>query len=140
MNSSNVFKKMLCNNMKEVKEKCIKIPCKNIKIIDDMIYFIITGRLKKEIFVFDMIKLSHCYELTNLFHACLNRLVDTLNANNFVEAVNIFEEYNISTEIVKNIYQKLLKYFHKIKEKLLKEMKNVNELPYCFLQWSEFKK
>ena len=60
-----------------------------------MMYFIITGKLKKEIFVFDMIKLSHCYQLKNLFNACFDRLVNTLNAHNFVEAVNIFEKYNI---------------------------------------------
>merc|ERR1719356_143078 len=75
-NASTVFQRMLANDMKESKEKRIRIPCENPMTIDDLSYFIVTGQLSADADVFDLVKVAHLYQMDPLIWACLERLID----------------------------------------------------------------
>ena len=65
-------------------------------------------------------------------------MVRNVDTNNFVAIVNLFESFNLGQDDdAKGIYGKLLNYFHRNKKKLLKKI-NTNQLPFSFVQWSDF--
>lgn len=138
-NASTVFQRMLANDMKESTEKRIRIPCANPMTIEDLSYFIVTGRLSADADAFDLVKVAHLYQMDSLIWACLERLIHGITADNFVRVVTVFEEYNMAKDdVVKNMYGKLLHYYHEHKNDSLKTVAKSHSLPFCFTQWSEY--
>lgn len=138
-NASPVFKRMLANDMKEAKEKQIRIPCSKTLTIDDLAFFIVTGQLSVDADAFDLVKVAHLYQMESLIWACLERLIHEITPETFVKVVTVFEEFNIvKDEVVESMYGKLLHYYHQHKHNTLKEVANGHSLPFCFTQWSRY--
>ena len=137
MSSSNVFKAMLTSQMKEANDKVIKIACKSIKVIDDLVYFITTGYLRDNINIIQLLKLSHLYELKALNYACLDRLIIRLNGRNLANTINAFERYKFDDKITLKIYTKLVKKFKANQMKYLSTV-NIETIPMSWLAWTEY--
>ena len=92
---SKVFRQMLDNEMKEKQEKKITIYAKSYEDVDNMIYFLVTNILRKDANPCNIIRLAHFYEIDRLVMACLNRMIKSLNVDNFIKIVSIFDRYGI---------------------------------------------
>ena len=92
-NASKVFQTMLNSDMKESKEKVTQIPSENLKNIDDLVYFIVTGNLRDHnVNELQLLRLSHLFQLKALNYACLDRLIANLSASNLVQTITAFDK------------------------------------------------
>eukprot|EP01084_Bolivina_argentea_P308274 533018_1 len=135
MSSSEVFQKMLENNMKEAKKKQVIIHCECIEVIDDMVYFITTGGLRIDSDTLKLLELSHCYQLKLLNYACLDRLINKLNSDSLISTINGFEKYALKDEHGTKIYCKLIRKFQNNKKDLV-NAQNSKEMPFYWIAWS----
>ena len=94
--SSKVFEQMLTIDMKEKAEKRIEIRARSVKDVEDMMYFLCTDRLRADANALGVIRLAHCYEARRLFLRCVNRIIDTVSIDTFVETVEVFNKYEIA--------------------------------------------
>merc|ERR1711951_133735 len=93
--ASSVFESMLDSEMKEKKEKIIEIHADSVADVEDMIYYIICHDLRRGAHALSLIKLAHLYQLSALLDACVMRILDELDDDNFVESANLFNRYEI---------------------------------------------
>lgn len=124
--SSKVFAGMLEHEFKENNESRIVITAINTKDVDDMYYYICTNELRKDVNPITLIKLAHLYDLKSLFHACSNRISYTLSVDNYIEAANAFNRYEIAHK-----YHKLVE-FGKKHLKQIEKKDNFNNLAFSF--------
>mmetsp|Transcript_51886 Transcript_51886/g.85909 ORF Transcript_51886/g.85909 Transcript_51886/m.85909 type:complete len:370 (-) Transcript_51886:31-1140(-) len=124
--SSPVFESILSNDSMEKKEKQINVISDSVQNVDDMVYFMCTNKLRDKSNALQLIKLAHFYQMERFKLACIDRMIETLSVDNFVDTVNIFDRFTIKkgfTELIS---------FGKAHVAELRNAGNLDELPFLF--------
>ena len=97
MSRSSVFRAMFENDMKEKRENTVNIPNFDSKVIQEMLRFIYTGKVKN-INGFERILLSAAdqYELESLKITCANILCENLKVENACEMIVLANQYRLT--------------------------------------------
>ena len=123
---SKVFESMLTTEMIEKSSQKIRVYADSVQDVDDMVYFLATDILRKSANALSVIRLAHFYEIDRLIMACLNRMLDSLTVDSFVEVVNTFDRYSIE-----HGYGTLVA-FGQTHCKEIKVREDYNDLTHCF--------
>ena len=92
---SEVFKGMLDNNFMEKKDKTIKVKCKEIKDVKDLIYYLCVNELPENVNIFNIIQLAHFYQFNQLYSLCLSEMIRNISVDNYINTHKIFDKYEV---------------------------------------------
>eukprot|EP01084_Bolivina_argentea_P088820 160357_1 len=124
--SSNVFDRILSVNMREKQEKTIEICAKDVKDVEDLLYFMSTNKLKSDGNALNIIELAHYYEMDGLFWKCVNKMLNNISIDNFARTINTFDKYEI-----KKGYSVLVDFAKKNKDEL-EDADDFDTIPHSF--------
>ena len=124
--ASPVFKSILSHDMMEKQTKEIEMIAECDKDVDNLLYFICTNQLREESNLGNILKLAHYYQIGRLFNLICDKLVNRIKIKNFVETVNIFEQYSVSRG-----YDKLIEFALDNCEDI-RILNNFKDLPHSF--------
>jgi len=93
--SSKVFDRVLSANMKEQQEKTIVVHAKKIEDVKEMVYFMSTNKLGARANPLRIIHLAKLYEMDRLFWKCVERIIQNISVESFVEAFHVFNRYDV---------------------------------------------
>eukprot|EP01083_Nonionella_stella_P096295 270638_1 len=94
--ASEVFDRMLANNMMEHQKRIIEIEAHCLDDARAFVYFMSTNKLRGDANALNIIHLAHYYQMDRLFDACATRLIKNLSVVNFVDTIHTFDKFEIT--------------------------------------------
>ena len=126
IDASHVFERMLKCEMAEKRTMQITVCAESLKDVDDMLYCMCTGTLREDANAMRVLKLAHYYEAGRLLDKCMERLIDQLSVDTFVETVNLYARYEID-----GMRRSLLDFGHRNAAEI-EERDDYKTLPFLF--------
>ena len=127
--SSDVFNALMAHDIKEKKANGLEIYleyCNDVSVCHDLIYFLITNRMRYDADVFMLLQMAHIYQIDSLLDRCIDKLVDNITVDRFVGVVRLFDLYQITKK-----YSSLVQFAKKHKDDI-KICPDFAELPHAF--------
>ena len=130
--ASPVFEGMLNSPFKECKEGQICIDTDSLQVIDDMVFFIVTGELREKADCLELLRISHLYLLKQMNYALMAELVRTLTMRSLVPTISAFDRYTFNDNRSQMLYADLIRTYRKNQKEWQPHLIQNKCVPLCW--------